>query len=103
MLLGTRRIAVGDNRRITVDYSGFLPQGVTLNGKTVALVLTTPNGSSPTSTVGAVSYDPTQSQIYFNVTAGVLNELFTANVQVTDTNGEIVNDTINFIVAAPGA
>ncbi len=95
MLLGTRQITVADVRRYVVDYRDFLPKGVTLKSP----VVTVPAGL--TSTIGSVSLDPSDTQVIFYVTGGVLNETFTVTVQVQDTNSETINDTISFTVIAP--
>ena len=99
MLLGQRNLTSGDTRRITIDYTDFLPKGVTLATATVTL---TPSGL--TSSVQAPSLTDNKEGIYFLITGGsAINEAFTANVQVTDTYGETVNDTLNFTVVSPGS
>jgi hypothetical protein len=94
MLLSTRNITLGDTRRYVVDYRDFLDKGVKL-----ATVAVTTNG--PTSTVQNASISEDETEVYFYATAGVLNEVFTVNLQVTDTNLETVNDTLDFTVVAP--
>lgn len=99
MLLGQRTLTSGDVRRITIDYSEFLPKGVVLATATVTL---SPIGI--TSSVGAPTLTDAKNGIYFNITGGTaLNEAFTATVQVTDTYGEVINDTLNFTVVSPGS
>ena len=99
MLLATRQIAVGDIRRYTISYRDFLAKGVILDTSTV----TVPAGT--TSSIGtgarAPSFSPDFTELAFYVIAGSLDEKFTVSVQVTDTNSEIVNDTMNFTVVAP--
>lgn len=98
MLLDTRNIVQGDTRRFVIDYRDFLTKGYILATATATL---TPGA---TSTVGAVTLDETFTQVYMYITGGTaLNEIFTASLQVTDTDGQTVNDTINFTVVAPGA
>ena len=101
MLLGSRNIVSGDVRRITIDYTDFLPRGVVLATTTVTLML---NGAGTiTSSVAAPMLTDNKQGIYFLLTGGsALNEAFTANIQVTDTYGEKVNDTLNFTVVSPG-
>lgn len=95
MLLGTRNIAQGDKRKYTIDYRDFLEKGVTLK-----LPVVTAAGALY-ATVGAVTLDTSDTRLIFFVQAGTISETFTAAVQVQDTNGEIVNDTIDFRVVAP--
>lgn len=95
MNLGTRNITVADIRRYTIDYREFLPKGIVL--KTPVVTLT----AGVTSSVSNVQLDDTNTKLIFYVTGGVLNETFTASVQVQDTNSEVINDTINFTVIAP--
>jgi len=96
MLLGSRQITSGDVRRYVIDYSEFLQKGTTL---------TTPSASisaGATSTVESVSLDDTNTKMILYVTGGsVLNETFTVNVVVHDTNNQVVNDTIDFTVVSP--
>jgi len=95
MLLGTRNITQGDTRRVVLDYSGWLTTGVVLETITVSV----PTGT--TSTVqGAVLTEDYRHAIFY-VTGGILNENFTVAIQITDSAGETVNDTIVFTVVAP--
>jgi hypothetical protein len=95
MLLGTRNFTQGDTRRVVLDYSGWLTQGVILE----TIMVSVPAGT--TSTVqGAVLTEDYRHAIFY-VTGGVLNENFTVAIQITDSAGETVNDTIVFTVVAP--
>lgn len=94
MLLGTRNITQGDTRRVVVDYSEFLAQGAILASETVIM------SSGATSTVQNATLSENKKMLIFFVTAGALNENFTVSVQITDSQGETVNDTINFTVVA---
>lgn len=97
MLLATRQITKGDTRQYVINYGEFLVPGRQL---VTAAVTLTPSGI--TSTVGNVYLDPSKRKALIYLTGGsVLNETFTANVVVTDDNGETVNDTLAFTVVSP--
>lgn len=100
MLLAHRTLCCGDVRRYEVSYTQFLDKGITLKLPVVAVAAQTP---AALSTVGSVSLNPETTHLIFYVTAAALPETFTANVQVQDTNGETINDTINFSVVASNA
>lgn len=96
MLLAKRYITQGDTRRYVIDYNDFLLKGIVL---TAAVIV---NGTAgTTSTVQNVTLDESATKVIFFATGGALNEVFTANVQVTDSNNEVVNDTIQFTVVSP--
>ena len=97
MQIAERNIGVGDRRKYVIDYRDFLEPGYTLTGATVTVAAQTPPA---TSTIDTVSVD-NGIKVYFFVNAGVLNEVFTANVVATDNLSETVNDTIQFTVIAP--
>ena len=92
MLLDHKPHTVGNRRKYIIDYSQWLDLGVTLTAGTA----TTP---SLTASVDTVSH--TASTLIFFVNGGVLNEIFTIALQITDSNGEIKNDTVEFFVVAP--
>lgn len=91
MALANIPFTVGNRKRYTLKYHRWLPEGVTLTVATVT-------SSSATATIDGVTH--TADKVFFFVNNGVLNETFTATVQVTDTRGQIKNDTINFTVVA---
>lgn len=95
MLLGSKTLAQNDKRQYTVNYSNFLDKGRVL----VTATVTVPTGTS--SQVGAVTFDPKQHKVYFFINAGAINENFTATIQITDSEGQRVNDTVNFVVTNP--
>ena len=99
MLIGTKQHTAGNKTRYEVDYDQWLDDGRTLNPSSgFSAALQTP-GTPADVTVGTVSV--TASKLYFFVSGGSINEAFTAQLQVTDTLGEIVNDTVNFTVVPP--
>ncbi len=92
MLLAHKPHTVGDRRRYIVDYSQWLDAGVTVASATAST-------TSGTASVDTLSHDTTT--VTFFVEGGILNEIFTVAVQMTDSLGEVKNDTIEFFVQAP--
>jgi hypothetical protein len=99
MRIAQRFHGAGNKTRYEVDYFNWLQEGRTLspnNGFSAALA----DGSTVTDvTVDQVSV--TSTKLFFWVSGGSINEAFTVQTQVTDTLGEIVNDTVDFTVVAP--
>jgi hypothetical protein len=95
MLLTSRNIGVSDIRLYTVSYREWLQRGATL----ATVAVTVPAGT--TSSVGAITLYPEEKCVRFFVTGGVLNEQFTASVVASDSIGQKVNDTVQFLVIAP--
>lgn len=98
MLVGQSKLAQGDVRRITVDYSDWLQY----RGSHIQNVNATVITAGVVSTVSSPQTDSkSKSAIFFVHASSVLNEAFTVQVQVTDTLGQVVNDTVTFTVIAP--
>ena len=98
MLIGNKQFTAGNKTRYEIDYDDWLDDGRTLNQSSgfSATVLAPAPADITVSTVSV-----TANKLYFFVAGGSVNEAFTVQVQVTDTLGEIVIDTINFTVVAP--
>jgi len=92
MLLASHTHTVGDRKRWRVEYRKWLANSATL----VSAVVTS---SSITCTVSDKSILGTEVVFFLN--GGVLNEVLTVSVQVTDSLGMVKNDTISFTVVAP--
>lgn len=92
MILDRKPQTVGNRRKYIVDYSQWLDTGITITAGTATT-------TSLTATVDTVSH--TASTLIFFVNNGALNEIFTVALQITDSNGEIKNDTVEFFVVAP--
>lgn len=92
MLLAHKPHTVGDRRRYIVDYSQWLDTGVTAASATAST-------ASTTASVDTVSNDTTTVTFFIN--GGILNEIFTVAVQMTDSLGEVKNDSIEYFVQAP--
>ena len=101
MLLGSRNLAVGDTRQYRVSYRNYLDDGVSI----VSAVVTIQPFNGLTSSIGtsaiAPELSPDKREVLFWVVAGVLNEAFTVQVEITDTNSEITNDTIDLTIVSP--
>jgi len=99
MNLGTKNHTAGNTTRYAVDYSNWLDEGVTLVSTSGHAVLD-PTTAAPDVVITNVSIVPSGQLIFF-VLATVVNETFTIDVQITDSRGEVKNDTCNFRVVAP--
>lgn len=95
MLLGQQQITTGDKRRYQVDYTQFLQFGEVLTTSSVSV------NSGATSTASGAYFDVTETQLYFFVVGGKLGESFTVSIQVGTNFGEVVNDTIAYMVISP--
>lgn len=93
MQIARRSHTVGNKKRWIVNYCQWLGPGDTLSSCTVT-------SSSSTCTVSGAAVLPSANKVVFFLNGGVLNETFTVSVQVTDSRGEIKNDTISFTVIA---
>jgi hypothetical protein len=91
MLLGTRRYALNDVRVIRVNYNDWLAKGYVLKAVTANITPT----SGITSTVGAITLDPTETVAFITLNCGSISESFTLNIQAQDTFGQTINDVLN--------
>lgn len=91
MMLASKPHTLGNRKRWVVDYSQWLPTGVTLLTATV----TTDSATSVVADVVCYS-----NRITFFIEDGELNETFTVDIQIVDTHTGIKNDTIQFTVIA---
>lgn len=93
-ILAKRPFTQGNRRKYNIDYSAWLtPAGTTI---TAASISTTQAGFS----IDTVTH--TSSVVsFFMAGTGTLNTFFTVLTQITDSNGEIKNDTIEFVIVAP--
>ncbi len=92
MVLAKRPHTVGNRRRYRINYSDWLDEGVTVDTASVV-------SSSQTATIDTVSV--AGNYVIFFVNGGVLNETFTASIQMVDSKTGIKNDTMEFFVVAP--
>lgn len=87
--LAKKAHTVGNRKRWTLTYARWLPEGISI----ASAVATS---SSVTATVdGVTSKD---HHLMFFTNGGTVNETFTVTVQITDTLGQVKNDTVEFTV-----
>jgi len=100
MNLGQKNHTAGNTTRYAVDYSNWLDEGVSLTPASATVVLDPASAAATDVVITAVTITPSNHVVFF-LHATVLNETFTLDVQVTDSRGEIKNDTCSFRVVAP--
>lgn len=89
MAIAKRPLTVGNNKRYTLNYGRWLPEGVTIVSQSVS-------ASSANVTISNVTIK--EIRLNFFVTATTVNETFTVSVQITDSIGQVKNDTLEFTV-----
>ena len=99
MRIGKKFHTAGDTTRYWVDYFNWLEDGRTINPETGFSAVLQAGSTVTDVTINQVTV--TADKLYFFVEGGSVNETFTVQVQVTDTLGEVVIDTINFTVTPP--
>lgn len=92
MLLGTRSLAAGDIRKYEIDYRPYLCYGNKLSTVSVTV------SADALSTVDTVTIYSAETIVSFMVNAAAVNETFTASIEATMDDGEVLNDTADFIV-----
>lgn len=90
-LLGSKQHTVGDTKRWTVDYEDWLDNAASIETIDV-------QSDSDTCTIGSHEIDG--PNIVFFLVGGTLNEQLTVTLQMTDSFGNIKNDTIAFTCIA---
>lgn len=98
-LLANKQHTAGGRKRWRLSYEDWLEEGVTVTSVAVTLtdVTATPLVGA---TVDTTSVDP-EGHVIFWTNGGVVNEVFTINVSMTDSTGGVKKDTIGFTVVAP--
>jgi hypothetical protein len=99
MLLGRKVHGAGDHIRYVIDYSNWLEEGESLSDGDVVLA---PEFTATVTDVivGTAAATPSNCLV-FMLSGGSANEVFTLNVQATNSRAEVKNDTIDFTVVAP--
>jgi len=99
MLLGRRAHGAGDHIRYVVEYDNWLLPGESLVSGTVVLA---PEFTATVTdvTIGTPVVNPS-NELVFMMSGGSVDEIFTLDVQIVNSRGEIKNDTIEFFVTAP--
>lgn len=98
-VLAQKTHTAGNRRRWRVSYEDWLEEGVTVASAVVSLTDVTIAPLTGAS-VDTSSVDP-DGHVIFWTNGGVVNEVFTINVAMTNSSGEIKKDTIGFTVIAP--
>lgn len=109
-LLAQKTHTAGNRKRWRISYGGFaagddmivtapLDDGVTVTSVVVALADVT-IAPLTGATVDTTSVDP-EGHVIFWTNGGVVNEVFTINVSMTDSIGGVRKDTVGFTVVAP--
>jgi hypothetical protein len=91
--IGNTEIVGGNTQVYWVHFDRILGRNV-LSGVTAAV-------TSPLSTVQSAELSETRKSVSFSVTANTSYEVFTLNLQITDTSGQTLNFTIIYRVNAP--
>lgn len=100
MIIGRKVFSAGNVTRYEVDYSYWLDRGRTINSDptTFGAVQLAQAGGTPLADITVDQVTVTSDALFFFVSGGSVNEAFTVQVQVEDTLGEKVVDTILFTV-----
>jgi hypothetical protein len=103
MKIARKAFSIGSTTRYFINYEYWLQEGRTLSqvgGDCTAALIADPDipGSSVPTDVVVNQIQVTADKLYFFVSGGAVNETFTVQVQAKDTLGEIVIDTVEFVV-----
>lgn len=109
MLIGSKNLANGDIRRVIIDYRDWLLEGDWLSVVVASIGSTSVDNKGhfvnvpPASGLYAsnVTLDQENKSVYLTVNAGNVNGNFTLQVEVTDTIGQVITDTLAFTVSNP--
>ena len=93
MRLSRRAHTVANIRRYIIDYSDWLEDGTYVSSAAVT--------SSDTAIATITDMAIAENRVIFFVNGGVLNETFTVSVAMTDSLGQVKNDTLEFFCVAP--
>lgn len=99
MLLGRREHTAGNKTRYVVEYENWLLPGESLSTGTV--VLDPAFTATVTDIVISGVVTNSSNELVFFLDGGSVDEIFTLDVQITNSRGEIKNDTVEFFVTAP--
>jgi len=94
MILGSKLHTVGDTRRWTVVYDKWL-------GNTATIAQVNVTSSSITCTISTPVPTILGTDVVFYLTGGTLGEQVTVTLKLTDSQGNVKNDTVKFTVIAP--
>jgi hypothetical protein len=92
MLLGSKTHTAADTRRWIIDYSKWLSNTATIEAMTAMSSSTTLTVTTP---------EILGNDVQFFISGGSLGETATIALQMTDSFGNVKNDTLSFCVVAP--
>lgn len=99
MSLGRKAHGAGNRTRYITDYSDWLGEGESLVSGTA--VLDPAFTATVTDIVISGVVVTPSGHLVFLLAGGSVSEVFTLDVQITNSRGEIKNDTCEFFVVAP--
>lgn len=92
MIMAKKRWTAGDTRKIVVSYDAFLETGAMIVTATV---------TSDAGSISGISTIESARKVQFFLAGGIANTVLTVTVQITDSFGQVVTDTIEYAVEAP--
>lgn len=100
MSLGRLTFTAGNKTRFVIEYEDWLLDGETLVSGTVDLNAAF-TATVTDITISAVTVNNSKNALRFFLEGGSVEEIFTLDIQITNSRGEIKNDTIEFFVVDP--
>lgn len=97
--LGQKVHSAGNTIRYVIDYSNWLNEGESLKQTGFSVVMDAASTVADIN-ISGVAVTPS-NEIVFLMAGGSANEVFTLDVQATNSRNEIKKDTIGFFVSAP--
>lgn len=97
--LGRKVHSAGDTIRYVIEYEQWLAEGDSLKSTGFSVVLD-PASTVADITVSGVAVTPS-NEIVFVLAGGSANEVFTLNVQATNSRNEVKHNTIEFFIGTP--
>lgn len=98
--LGRKVHGAGDTTRYVIEYEQWLLEGESLKQTGFSVELDPDETDVVDVVITDVVVTPS-NEIVFLLAGGSANEVFTVEVQATNSRNEIKNDTIEFFIAAP--
>lgn len=98
-MLGRRAFTAGNKTRYVIEYENWLLPGESLTVGTVELSAEF-TATVTDITISGVATNSANELVFF-LEGGSVDEVFTLDVQITNSRGEIKNDLVEFFVVAP--
>lgn len=99
MSIARRPHTAGNKIRYTVDYSNWLESGATLSTVTNACQVSLVAGAPADIMLSGLQVN--SDHLHFFVAGGTVSEVFTVQVSITDSRGEIDISDVDYFVIAP--